>query len=93
MSQVESAGEGNLEELPLTPNQMLLELVMMGLRTTEGIPRHRLDALREAEDYAPLMNRIAMAQERGWVVFDESKLLSTQDGRWILDSLLEYLFK
>jgi oxygen-independent coproporphyrinogen-3 oxidase len=79
------------ERLEITREDRLLELVMMGLRLAEGIPRARF--LREC-GAAPedLLDSDALARLDGFVSLDEGGLRATRAGRQRLNSVLATLF-
>jgi putative oxygen-independent coproporphyrinogen III oxidase len=83
-------GDGMEERLDITQDERLTELVMMGLRLAEGIPRARFSR----ECGAPpeeLIDRSALARLDGFVVLDAAGLRATKDGRQRLNSVLATL--
>jgi len=70
------------------------ELLMMGLRLTEGVPLARIEELaarpwREAVDRAG----VARAEAAGRLVVDDGRLKATAAGRLLLDSVLVELLR
>jgi oxygen-independent coproporphyrinogen-3 oxidase len=68
------------------------EMVMMGLRLVEGIPRVRLEALAECDVEALFGVSLARLIDRGFVVLDEKRLRATATGRQRLNAVLAALF-
>jgi len=92
LAAVERAGHGTEETAPLDPAERLVELVMMGLRLAEGIPRARFRDLLGAEpetllDPAGLQDLI----EGGFVTLDATTLCATAAGRQRLNAVLARL--
>ena len=86
-----SMGVPNLfgwEPLPeqLAPHE---EMLMMGLRLAEGVPRSRLQSLF-GSDWTSVMDKRGLRQvvECGWLSIGESHLRATDQGRRLLDALL-----
>ena len=86
---VERDGHAGEEAEPLSPRARLEELLMMGLRLAEGVPRARiieeagcpLEEALDADALTPLL-------EAGFLVCDESGLRATEAGRLRLDTVL-----
>jgi len=86
---VERDGHGSEQAEPLPPRTRLEELLMMGLRLTEGVPRARITgeagcAFEEALDPVAL----APLVEAGFLEVDETRLRATDAGRLRLDAVL-----
>jgi len=91
---VEANGHGTGESLPVEPGQRIAEILMMGLRLTEGVDRARFAAqtgktLEEALDARRLEDLV----EEGLLELDEAGLRATQNGRQRLNALLAHLLK
>jgi oxygen-independent coproporphyrinogen-3 oxidase len=89
---VERAGHGMTEEVALQPEEIMREMLLMGLRLSEGVSADRFLArtggtLASAVDAAALRR----AQEEGYVMWHDGRLTATQEGRRRLDALLPYL--
>jgi putative oxygen-independent coproporphyrinogen III oxidase len=76
----------------IDPDQRLAEMVMMGLRLSEGIPRA---AFRRELGAAPedllARERVRRLGEEGYLTLDQDGLRATPAGRQRLDALLGYL--
>jgi putative oxygen-independent coproporphyrinogen III oxidase len=81
---VEADGHGTVEETGLSAEERRREILMMGLRLAEGIPRERLDVL-------PPADRLAALVGEGYLVEDGHVLRATAAGRQRLNGLLAYL--
>jgi len=89
---VEVAGHGTEEVTPLTAEQRSEELLMMGLRLAEGIPRTRFRAELGCEPEALLDPRgLVQLVEGGFVVLDDHRLAATAAGRQRLNAVLAML--
>jgi putative oxygen-independent coproporphyrinogen III oxidase len=91
---VERDGHGLTEEPELTTEQMVREMLLMGLRLAEGVPEDRILArtgctLRDAIDAEGLR----FASEAGYVTWHDGRLTATDEGRRRLDALLPVLVK
>ena len=89
---VESGGHGSVETLPVEPGQRTAEIMMMGLRLTEGIGRARFaeqtgGTLEGALD----ARRLADLTEEGFLELDATGLRATAEGRQRLNALLAHL--
>ena len=86
---VERDGHGTVEEVPLAPIERAREMLLMGLRLTEGIASARFltrtgTDLHEALD--PAMLRMAL--DEGYLEWRGESLAATPAGRLRLDALL-----
>jgi oxygen-independent coproporphyrinogen-3 oxidase len=68
------------------------EMVMMGLRLTEGIPRSRLEKLAECRTEALFGISLKRLIDGGFVTLDKKRLAATAAGRQRLNSVLAALF-
>ncbi|WP_428377155.1 radical SAM family heme chaperone HemW [Lichenicoccus sp.] len=89
---VERTGSGQTSETALAPGERAREMLLMGLRLTEGIPAELFAArtgmtLDEALDAEMLRNAI----EAGYVAWYGDCLVATAEGRLRLDALLAAL--
>jgi oxygen-independent coproporphyrinogen-3 oxidase len=83
---VERAGHGTEEAVALTPEEAREEMLMMGLRLTEGIPLAELDTPLDPARLDPLV-------EAGFLVADEERLAATSAGRQRLNAVLAALLR
>jgi len=91
---VETQGHGTREETVLDADLRLAEMVMMGLRLSEGIPRAGF--LRElAAEPEEILDpaRIASAVEAGYLELDAQALRATMAGRRRLDALIRHVLE
>jgi putative oxygen-independent coproporphyrinogen III oxidase len=91
---VEAGGHGSGEDLPVTPEERAREMLLMGLRLSEGISAARFQArtgvaLADAVDPAVR----AAAVEAGYLVDEGDRLRATPEGRLRLDALLGALVR
>jgi putative oxygen-independent coproporphyrinogen III oxidase len=88
---IEETGSALDEMTPISRDASVEEMLMMGLRLTEGISRLRLEALaqRSIEDlFGPALSRLA---EGGFVVLDDERIVATAAGRQRLNAVLAAL--
>lgn len=91
---VERDGHGIRGELPLSVGDRLVEMVLMGLRTREGIPAERF--LREAgAPMAQLVDGEALADfiAEGWLTADAAGLRASPEGHARLDAIIDRLLR
>lgn len=89
LKRVETTGNGLEEDSTIAPSDRLSEVLMMGLRLTEGIARHRFraeigDEIEDVLDRAQLSSLIA----GGFIVVDDDGLRATASGRQRLNAVL-----
>jgi putative oxygen-independent coproporphyrinogen III oxidase len=92
LASLQEGGDGMAEQVPTPREDRLTEMLMMGLRLVEGIPRARF--LREAggEPEAVLNPRgLADLIEGGFVTLDGERLATTAKGRPVLNAVLAKL--
>jgi oxygen-independent coproporphyrinogen-3 oxidase len=89
---VEAAGHGTKDRVPLGPRERRDEVLLMGLRLSEGIDRARFRALvgREIES-ALAADRLARLVDGGFLVLDGGGLRCTAAGLRRLDAVLAAL--
>ena len=89
---VEREGHATRQELPLEPRERLEEMLMMGLRLTEGVARAAFRRELDAEPEALLdERRLAPLRDAGYLTLDDSGLRASKEGRQRLDPLLARL--
>jgi oxygen-independent coproporphyrinogen-3 oxidase len=86
---VERDGHATRQRLTVEPAARLSEMVMMGLRLSEGIPAARFEAetgvaMRQALDAA----RLARLVDGGFLTLEQDRLRATVEGRTRLDAVL-----
>ena len=91
---VENGGHGTVEEAALTPEDRAREMLLMGLRLTEGIDLCRFadrtgTALEDAVDSGIL----AQAIDENYLCLTPDRLTATAEGRLRLDALLAALVR
>ena len=92
LAQVEAAGHATRERKPLSLEDRREELLMMGLRLTEGISRARFRAALGEEIEASLdPARLARLVDGGFLVLDAAGLRTTPAGRLRLNAVLAAL--
>lgn len=92
LERVERDGHATQAELPVLPEERLTEMLMMGLRTVEGVPAERFlretgEQMRAALD----AERLERLVEGGFLIADEAGLRATAEGRQRLNALLPVL--
>ena len=89
---VQTAGHATQVETVLEPSERVEEIVMMGLRLTDGMPRERFAALTGAGPEA-LFDRAALERltAGGFLEVDSRGIRATQAGLMRLDAVLRTL--
>jgi putative oxygen-independent coproporphyrinogen III oxidase len=89
LAAAERQGHGSEERVIVAPEEHLEELLMMGLRLTEGISRNRFRRAIGREIEAALdEKRLASMIEGGFLTLDETGLAATAAGRQRLNAVL-----
>ena len=92
LGKVERTGSGLAERLPLTARERRAELVLLGLRLSEGIRRNGFRAITgiEPED---AVDREALARllDAGFLECDDAGLKATAEGRLCLNAVVSQL--
>ena len=91
---VEQAGDGSTEMTAVTPQERAREMLLMGLRLTEGVSTDRFEqrtgiALAESVD----TEMQAALIEAGYLEVTAARLVATSEGRLRLDALLRALVR
>lgn len=92
LASLQEGGDGMAEQVPTPREDRLTEMLMMGLRLVEGIPRARF--LREAGgEPETVLNPRGLADliDGGFVTLDDDRLTATIKGRPVLNALLAKL--
>jgi oxygen-independent coproporphyrinogen-3 oxidase len=89
---VERTGHGMTEEIALATEEVVREMLLMGLRLTEGVAEERFLA-RSGRTLASAIDADAFrhAAAAGYVTWHDGRLTATPEGRRRLDALLPYL--
>ncbi len=92
LAAVEAAGHGTAERVALDRDTRLIEMLLMGLRLTEGVPRRRFARELGAEPEA-LLDPAALDSltQGGFLTLDDHALTATDAGRRRLDGVLATL--
>jgi putative oxygen-independent coproporphyrinogen III oxidase len=94
LAAVAQRGEGTEERSGITSGERLEEMLMMGLRLNETVPRARFRRECGGEPEAVLDPvRVARLVEGGFVVLDEAGLRATMEGRQRLNAVLGALLR
>ncbi len=91
LAAIEETGSALDETTSILRDTAVEEMLMMGLRLTEGVPRPRLETLadRTVEDlFGPALSRLV---EGGFVTLDDERLVATAAGRQRLNAVLAAL--
>ena len=89
LASLQEGRDGMAEEVATSRSERLTEMLMMGLRLTEGIPRDRF--LREADgqpEEALDPKGLADLIDGGFVTLDAERLTATASGRPVLNAVL-----
>jgi oxygen-independent coproporphyrinogen-3 oxidase len=88
-SLVEAQGHGTTQETPVAPTERAREMLLMGLRLSEGIDPTRFAArtgIALADAVDPTILQAAL--EEGYLAWDDGRLCPLPEGRLRLDALL-----
>jgi oxygen-independent coproporphyrinogen-3 oxidase len=89
---VENRGHGTARQQPLSASERREELLLLGLRLTDGIERSRFHALTGCElEQAVDEKGLERVQDCGLVILDRHRLRVTPEGRLLLDAVLREL--
>ncbi len=92
LTAVESAGHATRTRTALSGQERLEEMLMMGLRLTEGITRSAFRRELGAEPESLLsLERLEAVSREGLVVLNDERIYATEEGRQRLNALLGYL--
>jgi oxygen-independent coproporphyrinogen-3 oxidase len=91
---VERDGHGTVEATPLSSADRAREMLLMGLRLTEGIDLDRF-ALRSGMSPTDAIDGAVLAQaiDAGYLAHASGRLAATAEGRLRLDALLAALLR
>ncbi|NXN17821.1 RSAD1 protein, partial [Indicator maculatus] len=91
MQEVQSRGHGTRRRVVLRPLEQLEEVLVLGLRTDEGITHTRSQHASphlSLEAVFGALGETKALQQQGWLVLDSNGLCCTSEGLALLDSLL-----
>ncbi len=91
LAAVEAAGTGLEETTPIDPGSALEEMLMMGLRLTEGVARQRLESLAGQTVESLFARTLPRLLEGGFLALDSDRLAATPAGRQRLNAVLAAL--
>src|SRR5262249_37084536 len=92
LAAIEARGHGTQEELRVGDAERLEEMLMMGLRLADGIPRRRFEAeLGAAPEALLAADRVAALCAGAFLVLDAEGLRATAAGRQRLNAVLARL--
>ncbi len=91
LAAVEQHGTAIDEMTPIAPETAVEEMLMMGLRLVEGVPRTRLERVLGGALEARFATALPALIEGGFLVLDEARLAATPVGRQRLNAVLAAL--
>jgi oxygen-independent coproporphyrinogen-3 oxidase len=91
LAAVEKAGTGTEEMAAIDRDDAVEEMLMMGLRLTEGVARARLEGAAGREAEASFGDNLASLVEGGFLSLDRDRLAATAAGRQRLNAVLAAL--
>jgi len=93
LAEVERTGTGTEEMAPIDPDSAVEEMLMMGLRLTEGVARARLEGAAGRDAETLFGSNLAPLVEGGFLTLDRDRLVATAAGRQRLDAVLAALLR
>jgi oxygen-independent coproporphyrinogen-3 oxidase len=91
LAAVEKAGTGTEEVAAIERDSTVEEMLMMGLRLTEGVARPRLERAAGRDAEALFGDNLAPLMEGGFLTLDGDRLVATTAGRQRLNAVLTAL--
>jgi putative oxygen-independent coproporphyrinogen III oxidase len=91
LAAVEEAGTGTEEMAAIDRDDAVEEMLMMGLRLTEGVARARLEGAAGRDAEAIFGDNLASLVEGGFLTLDKDRLAATAAGRQRLNAVLAAL--
>jgi putative oxygen-independent coproporphyrinogen III oxidase len=91
LTTVEKGGTGIEEMVPIDRDSAVEEMLMMGLRLTEGVARSRLERAAGREAEALFSGNLAPLVDGGFLTIDSDRLAATASGRQRLNAVLAAL--
>lgn len=83
---------GQHEGIPLSSHEALIELMLMGLRLSEGVKLERFVQLASTTPADLFKEKWSDLITEGLIKRDESRIIATLKGRLRLNGILDYLF-
>jgi len=93
LAAVERAGTGTEEIITIERDSIVEEMLMMGLRLTEGVARARLERTAGRDAEALFGTSLAPLVEGGFLTLDCDRVAATATGRQRLNSVLAVLLR
>jgi putative oxygen-independent coproporphyrinogen III oxidase len=91
LAAVEATGSGLDEAVPIEGDAAIEEMLMMGLRLSEGVPRTRLEGLAGKSVETLFGSRLLALIDGGFLTIDNERLATTSSGRQRLNAVLAAL--
>jgi oxygen-independent coproporphyrinogen-3 oxidase len=91
LAAVEKTGTGTEEVTSIDRDTVVEEMLMMGLRLTEGVPRARLEAAAGSDVGGLFESKLAPLVAGGFLILDADRLAATAAGRQRLNAVLAAL--
>ncbi len=88
LAAIEERGTALDEQTPIARAEAIGEMLMMGLRLTEGVARHRLETLAETTIEDLFCDALPPLIDGGFLTLDRDRLAATQAGRQRLNAVL-----
>ena len=88
LAAIENTGTGIDEMTPIAPETAVDEMLMMGLRLVEGVPRRRLEKLAGRTVEELFADALPPLVEGGFLALDAERLAATAAGRQRLNAVL-----
>lgn len=92
LERVKKNGHGEQPREPISSDEQVIEMLLMGLRLDQGIDIHRLERL-SGRPLRATLNAAAMAsfEEEGWIIVDDRSLRATAAGLARLNAIISAL--
>jgi oxygen-independent coproporphyrinogen-3 oxidase len=91
LAAVEATGSGLEEAVPIDADAAIEEMLMMGLRLSEGVPRRRLEGLAGKSVEKLFGSRLLALIDGGFLTIDDERVATTSSGRQRLNAVLAAL--
>jgi len=77
-----------MEKEIISKHDFLIELLMMGLRTKEGVNLKNINEFFKIDIYKQLESVISKWDKKGFVIFDDNRLILNKKGRYFHTSFM-----